>query len=169
MVLQQLPNLNVSLLDLSAPMLERATQRVQEKTGGEVRAIQGDIRTIDLGEAQFDVIVASAVLHHLREESEWRDVFDKFFRALKAGGSIWIFDLVESSIPAIQTLMWQRYGEYLTELKNEEYRDEVFAYIAKEDTPRPLLFQLDLLREVGFANVDVLHKNSCFAAFGGAK
>ena len=166
MVLQQLPNLNVSLLDLSAPMLERATQRVQEKTGGEVRAIQGDVREVDLGEAQFDVIVASAVLHHLREENEWRDAFAKFFRALKAGGSIWIFDLVESSIPAIQTLMWQRYGEYLTELKNEAYRDEVFAYIEKEDTQRPLLFQLDLLREVGFETIEVLHKNSCFAAFG---
>jgi len=169
MVLQQLPDLNVSLIDLSEPMLERAKQRVQEKTGGKVTAIQGDVRELDLGEAQFDVIVASAVLHHLREESEWCEAFAKFFHALRVGGSIWIFDLVESSIPAIQTLMRQRYGVYLTELKNEEYRDEVFAYIAKEDTPRPLLFQLDMLREVGFSNVDVLHKNSCFAAFGGVK
>jgi tRNA (cmo5U34)-methyltransferase len=169
MVLQELPDLNVSLIDLSEPMLERAVARVQEKTGGEVRAIQGDVRELDLGEAQFDVIVASAVLHHLRDESEWRDVFTKFFRALKDGGSIWIFDLVESSIPAIQTLMWNRYGEYLSTLKDEEYRDTVFAYIEKEDTQRPLIFQLDLLREVGFANVEVLHKNSCFAAFGGVK
>ena len=27
------------------------------------------------------------------------------------------------------------------------------------------MFQLDLLREVGFETVDVLHKNSAFAAF----
>ena len=27
----------------------------------------------------------------------------------------------------------------------------------------------DLLREVGFAQVEVLHKNGCFAAFGGVK
>jgi tRNA (cmo5U34)-methyltransferase len=45
----------------------------------------------------------------------------------------------------------------------------VFAYIDKEDTPRPLLFQLDLLRRVGFAQVEVLHKNVCFAAFGACK
>lgn len=169
MLLEYLPHCDVSLLDLSERMLERATLRVQEKTSGEVTAIQGDVREIDLGEAQFDIIVAAATLHHLREENQWRDVFAKLFRALRVGGSIWVFDLVESSIPAIQTLMWNRYGAYLTELKNEKYCDEVFAYIAKEDTPRPLLFQLDLLREVGFSKVEVLHKNSCFAAFGAIK
>src|ERR1700680_4066467 len=65
--------------------------------------------------------------------------------------------------------MRQRYGEYLTRLKDEAYRDHVFAYVEKEDTPRPLLFQLDLLRQVGFAQVEVLHKNLCFAAFGAVK
>ena len=62
-----------------------------------------------------------------------------------------------------------RYGEYLTGLKDDAYRDHVFAYVEKEDTPRPLLFQLDLLRQVGFAQVEVLHKNVCFAAFGDVK
>jgi tRNA (cmo5U34)-methyltransferase len=65
--------------------------------------------------------------------------------------------------------MRQRYGEYPTRLKDESYRDQVFAYVEKEDTPRPLLFQLDLLRQVGFAQVEVLHKNLCFAAFGAVK
>ena len=31
------------------------------------------------------------------------------------------------------------------------------------------MFQLDLLRTVGFGQVELLHKNSCFAAFGGIK
>ena len=65
--------------------------------------------------------------------------------------------------------MRQRYGEYLTRLKDAAYWDHVFAYVEKEDTPRPLLFQLDLLRQVGFAQVEVLHKNVCFAAFGAVK
>ena len=66
-------------------------------------------------------------------------------------------------------MMWQRYGEYLTQLGGEDYRDKVFAYIAKEDSPRPVTFQLDLLRRVGFSKVELLHKNSCFAAFGAVK
>ena len=83
----------------------------------------------------------------------------------RCGSSIW--SRVRS--PAVQQLMCQRYGEYLTRLKDEAYRDHVFAYVEKEDTPRPLLFQLDMLRQVGFAQVEVLHKNVCFAAFGAVK
>lgn len=168
-LLEQLPNLNVTLVDLSQPMLDRAVQRIQPKTTGAVKAIQSDIRQLDLGQNRFDIILAAAVLHHLRTDDEWRAVFQKFHDALRPGGAIWIFDLIESSIPEIQTLMWRRYGEYLAALKDEAYRDAVFAYIAKEDTPRSVPFQLDLFRTVGFSEVEILHKNSCFAAFGAVK
>jgi tRNA (cmo5U34)-methyltransferase len=108
-------------------------------------------------------------LHHLRDDAEWRSVFAKIHAALKPGGSFWICDLIEHSDSRIQSLMWDRYGEFLARLKDTAYRDEVFAYITQEDTPRPLMFQLDLLRAVGFREVEVLHKNSCFAAFGAIK
>lgn len=168
-LLEQLPNLDVTLIDLSQPMLDRATERVGRATTGGVRAIRGDIREVELPDQGFDIVLAAAVLHHLRTDAEWRAVFTAFHRALRPGGSVWIFDLVESSIPAVQRLQWRRYGEYLTGLKDDAYRDHVFAYVEREDTPRPLLFQLDLLREVGFAQVDVLHKTVCFAAFGSVK
>ncbi|HEY2251031.1 MAG TPA: class I SAM-dependent methyltransferase, partial [Planctomycetaceae bacterium] len=149
--------------------LDRAAARVGQVTTGKVTTRQGDIREIELGEQQFDIVLASAVLHHLRTDLEWRAVFTAFYRALRTGGSLWIFDLVESSIPAVETLMHEKYGEYLTRLKDKTYRDQVFAYVAKEDTPRPLMFQLDVLRQAGFVHVDVLHKNLCFAAFGAQK
>ena len=168
-LLEQLPNLDVTLIDLSQPMLERAKERVKRATAGSITSIQGDIREIKLPDLGFDIVLAAAVLHHLRTDSEWRNVFAAFHRALRPGGSVWVFDLVESTIPAVQQLMRQQYGEYLTRLKDEAYRDHVFAYVEKEDTPRPLLFQLDLLRQVGFSQVEVLHKNICFAAFGAVK
>lgn len=168
-LLQLLPDLNVSLIDLSRPMLERAEQRLASATKGRIEAFQADVRELDLGESRFDVVVAAAVLHHLRTDEEWEAVFAKFFKALRPGGSIWISDLIEHSTPAIQEMMWRRYGEYLAGLKDEAYRDAVFAYVTKEDTPRPLMYQLDLLRKVGFRQVEVLHKNSVFAAFGAWK
>lgn len=168
-LLEFLPNLSVTLIDLSQPMLQRARQRVSEVTTGQVNTIQADVRQIQLSESGFDIVLAAAVLHHLREEAEWRDVFASIHRALRPGGSFWVFDLVESSLPQIAALMRKRYGEYLVELKDAAYRDQVFAYIQKEDTPRPLLFQLALLRQVGFDDVEVLHKNVCFAAFGAVK
>lgn len=168
-LLQHLPNLNATLVDLSLPMVERAKTRIGAATSGEVNSIQGDIRQIALPTGGFDIILAAAVLHHLRSDEEWRDVFAAFYRALRPGGSLWIFDMVQSSIPAVENLMRRRYGEYLTALKDESYRDHVFAYVEKEDTPKPLMFQLDLLREVGFDQVELLHKNSGFAAFGAVK
>ncbi len=168
-LLERLPNLDATLIDLSKPMLDRASERVGRATTGKVTVIQGDIREIRLPEQSFDVILAAAVLHHLRTDSEWRKVFAAFHRSLRPGGSVWIFDLVESSISGIQRLMQKKYGEYLTALKDEVYRDHVFAYVEKEDTPKPLIFQIELLRDVGFDQIDVLHKNVCFAAFGAVK
>ncbi len=168
-LLERLPNLDATLIDLSQPMLDRARERVSRATTRRITTVQGDIREVKLSEGEFDIVLAASVLHHLRADEEWREVFAAFHRALRPGGSLWVFDLVESSIPAIQGLMRRRYGEYLTGLKDEAYRDHVFAYVEKEDTPRSLLFQLDLLRLVGFAQVEVLHKNVCFAAFGAVK
>jgi tRNA (cmo5U34)-methyltransferase len=168
-LLESIPNLAVTLIDLSRPMLEKAKERVSQATNGKITLLQGDIREISLPDETFDIVLASAVLHHLRTDSEWHAVFASLYRALRRGGSFWIFDLVESSISAIQSMMRHHYGDYLTNLQDESYRDHVFAYIEKEDTPRPLLFQLDLLRNVGFSQVEILHKNLCFAAFGAVK
>ncbi len=168
-LLEHLPGLDVTLVDLSQPMLDRAALRIRPVTCGIVTTIQGDIREIPLAEAGCDLILAAAVLHHLRTDAEWQAVFSSFHRALRPGGSIWIFDLIESSLPAVQSMMWKRYGDYLTEFKDEAYRDHVFAYVEQEDSPRPLVYQLELLKNVGFADVEILHKNSCFAAFGAVK
>jgi tRNA (cmo5U34)-methyltransferase len=168
-LLQVLPNLNATLVDLSQPMLERAVQRIRPATSGEVKTAQADIRELDLGEAQFDIILAAAVFHHLRGADEWRSVFSKGYTSLRPGGSLWIFDMLEHSTAAVQALMWERYGEYLVQLKDEQYREHVFGYIEQEDTPRSLMFQIDMLREVGFRDVEILHKNSVFAAFGAIK
>ncbi len=167
--LAALPKLDVTLVDLSQAMLDRAVERISQVEVGPITTHQADIRDLALGEAQFDLILAAAVLHHLREQTEWQAVFAKFYAALKPGGSVWISDLIEHSTAPGQAVMWARYGDYLTRLKGEAYRDQVFAYIEQEDTPRPLLFQIDMLRKVGFSQVEILHKNSCFAAFGAIK
>ena len=168
-ILQTIPNLNITLVDLSQPMLDRAVQRIRPVTTGAIMAKQSDIRVLELGTGQFDIILAAAVFHHLRSDGEWEAVFSKCYQALKPGGAIWISDLIEHSTEPVQALMWARYGEYLTDFRDAAYREQVFAYIEQEDTPRPLLYQIDLLRKVGFQSIEILHKNSVFAAFGAIK
>ncbi|WP_394677239.1 class I SAM-dependent methyltransferase [uncultured Sphingobacterium sp.] len=163
-------NPNVSLLDLSQPMLNRAKERVGKLTNGEIQLIKGDFRVAALEENKFDVIIATSVLHHLRDDKDWENAFSKLFRLLRTGGSLWIFDLIEQNNEQLQKLIYrEKYGEYLTNLKDEQYRDHVFDYIEHEDTPRSLIYQLNLLTQVGFKNVDVLHKNLCFASYMGFK
>lgn len=168
-LLQQKSPLDVDLLDISQPMLDRALERTQPLTSGTIRTFQKDFRSADLPFEHYDIIIAAAVLHHLRDDWDWQMTFEKIYALTAPGGSVWITDLVSHEFPAIQSLMWHRYGAYLTDLKDEAYRDNVFAYIQKEDSPRPVTYQLDLLKQVGFDHVEILHKNSCFAAFGAIK
>ena len=134
-----------------------------------IKIYQGDFRTIDLPENRYDVILAAAVLHHLRDDKDWETAFQKIYNLTAPGGSVWISDLVFHETETVQSMMWERYGNYLSSLGGEDYKNQVFDYIEKEDSPRPVTYQLDLLRKVGFIHVELLHKNSCFAAFGAIK
>jgi tRNA (cmo5U34)-methyltransferase len=168
-LLQLRPGFAADLLDLSAPMLDRARERVTAAGADPVRTFQADFRAADLAPGSYDVVLAAAVLHHLRDDADWEAAFRKIYELLAPGGSVWITDLVFHETRAVDELMWRRYGDYLEKLGGADYREKVFAYIDLEDSPRPLTYQLDLLRKVGFAGVDVLHKNSNFAAFGAVK
>jgi len=168
-LLEVLPRLDVTLVDLSERMLDRAVERLRPVSTGSLRPIQSDVRDLELGDANFDVIIAAAVLHHLRTDAEWQAVFAKCYRALRPGGSLWIADLISHSVPSVQDLFWARYGEFLREARGEAYRDDALHYIEIEDTPKPLVDQIDLLRQAGFRTVEILHKASCFAAFGAVK
>jgi tRNA (cmo5U34)-methyltransferase len=96
-------------------------------------------------------------------------MFGKIYKALKPGGSFWISDLVSHQSEQIKKLFEDRYSNYLDTLGGPEYRQKVLDYVQYEDTPRSLNYQLALLAKVGFNHIDVLHKNSSFAAFGAIK
>jgi tRNA (cmo5U34)-methyltransferase len=157
------------LCDLSKPMLEKAEERLAGETTGVIRTFHGDFRDQSLPESGYDVVLAAAVLHHLREDDDWERTFAKIYSLLRPGGSFWVTDLVIHESGEVHKLMWQRYAGYLTELGGKEYQEKVFAYIDKEDSPRPVTFQLELMKRVGFVKTELLHKNSCYAAFGGIK
>ena len=168
-LLQFVSPFDCDLIDLSRPMLERAQARIAVVNSGEIQNFQGDFRTVELPEQKYDVILAAAVLHHLRDDHDWETAFHKIYKLTAPGGSVWITDLVSHESRPIQAMMWSRYGEYLRSIGGEEHKDRVFTYIDKEDSPRPVTYQLNLLRESGFDTVELLHKNSCFAAFGAIK
>ncbi|HWB52620.1 MAG TPA: class I SAM-dependent methyltransferase [Tepidisphaeraceae bacterium] len=165
-LMQGLKLQRVTLIDLSQPMLDRASERIHAADPHvEIRTMQTDVRQADLAQSEFDIITAAAVLHHLRTDLEWQAVFAKFHAALSPNGSLWVSDIVDHEIPGVRKIAWQRFGEYLEDFKGPEYRQKVFDYIEQEDTPRSLAFQINTLRKVGFSKIEVLHANACFAAY----
>ena len=168
-VLRETGPLNRYLVDLNLPMLERAFERVNAANATSVFVHQADLRDLEFEPESFDAIVAGAVLHHLRDDADWNHVFQKLHGWLKPGGRLYVSDLVWFDDPQVQNLMWQQYGEYLVDLGGEKYRETVFTYIDKEDSPRSLNYQLELLRGCGFSTSEVLHRNSVFAAYYGQK
>lgn len=168
-MLSKLADLNCTLVDLSKPMLDKAFERVSLETTGEIEVFQGDIRAVTLKENNFDIILAGAVLHHLRADNDWEVTFKKLYSLLKPGGCLMISDLVTQDHPVVTEYTWEKYGDYLEAVGGKTYRDQVLAYIAKEDSPRSINYQVDLMKKVGFTSVEILHKNMCFGAFGGIK
>jgi tRNA (cmo5U34)-methyltransferase len=169
MMLSKIPYLDCTLVDLSKPMLDKALERVSQETKNKVTVLHGDIRNVPLTKNHYDIILAGAVLHHLRDDNDWETTFKKLFRLLKPGGCLMISDLITQDTEWLTEYTWERYGDYLEEICGKEYRQKVLDYVAKEDSPRSMNFQLDLMKQVGFRKVEILHKNICFGAFGGIK
>lgn len=168
-MLTKIADLNCTLVDLSKPMLDKAKERVSAKTNNKVETIQGDIREVELKEKSFDIILAGAVLHHLRDDNDWETTFDKLYNLLKPGGCLMISDLIAQETNAVNEYTWERYGDYLESIDGKEYRKKVLDYVEKEDSPRSMTYQLELMKKVGFKKTEILHKNMCFGAFGGIK
>lgn len=164
-----LPDVDCTLVDISANMLERAVERVGEITSGKVAALYGDYRELDLGEDQYDVVTAGTTLHHLRGDEEWELVLRKVYRALKSGGTFWINDIVIGETDELTQLMLDGWISKLQKQVSAEEVDMYFNRYESEDTPRTLSYQLDLMKQVGFQETFVLHKHFNFAAFGARK
>ena len=85
MMLSKDPNLNCTVVDLSKLMLDNAFERVSQVTKNNVEILQGDIRKVDLKQNHYDIILAGAVLHNLRDDQDLETTFSKLYSIHKPG------------------------------------------------------------------------------------
>ncbi|MDR0409820.1 MAG: class I SAM-dependent methyltransferase, partial [Spirochaetaceae bacterium] len=168
-MLNKIPDMECVLLDLSLPMLNKACERVSTLTTKRVKIIQSDIRSAPLQDEYFDIILAGAVLHHLRDDDDWKQVFSKIYGLLKTGGCLMISDLITQDNTVLAAYMTDLYEKYLTETGGALYSKKVLDYVEKEDSPRSINYQMDVMKQSGFRTIDILHKNTCFAALAAIK
>jgi SAM-dependent methyltransferase len=90
--------LSAVILDLPEAVEQAAPILAAENMGDRVVHRAGDALTEDLGEAEYDLVLVSQLVHHFSEE-ENRDLARRIARALRPGGIHAIFDAFRPTTP----------------------------------------------------------------------
>lgn len=163
-IARRIPDVKLTILDLSRPMLDRAKQRLEAEHFVVEHMIQADIKDAELPKNRFDIVVAGASLHHLRDKADWMAVFRSVFDSLRPGGTFWIWDLIKHENETIEAVQKKRYADYLISFKDESFQQHVFDDIDASDSPESMQFLWESLTKTGFRKIDILHKNTVFMA-----
>jgi tRNA (cmo5U34)-methyltransferase len=70
-----------------------------------------------LKENEYDIILAGAVLHHLRDDNDWETTFKKLYTVLRPGGCLMISDLVTQETDSINNYVTEK--RFLITLKKK--------------------------------------------------
>ena len=92
------PALSAVVLDLPSAIRHAAPILARENMGERVVHRAGDALTEDLGEAQWDFVYISQLLHHFDEPTN-RTFMQRVARALKPGGHVVVLELNRPASP----------------------------------------------------------------------
>ena len=164
-LLRAFPAADCTLLDISPAMLARAHDRVAPVAAGQLTFVEGDLRTAELPEGHFDIVVAAAVLHHLRDDADWTLGFSRIHALLKKGGVLLVSDLIRHEDPAVEAVFKGRQEAFLREALGDAEAERIMRSIAESDTPTSLGYQFALLKKIGYRETCLLHKTLVFGAY----
>jgi tRNA (cmo5U34)-methyltransferase len=167
-------SIEATLVDGSPTMLEAAGKRLThfDRTHF-VKASFQDLLMQDPLKDTFCFVVSSLAIHHLVMEQK-EALFKYIHHHLDPGGLFLNIDVVLSPTEDLENYyltLWQEWIEaHAADSKKttllpvpKQYKDN------SDNTPDPLLPQLQALENVGFKNVDCYYKYGIFAMFGGTK
>lgn len=162
---QQYGEAKFTLVDIAENMLKIAEQ----KLGKNCTYINSDFNSFDF-DKQYDVIVSSLALHHLETDSDKQLFYNKIYKALKEGGVFINGDVVKAQTEKLQETFIEKWVAYMNrsvDIKeiNEKWLPNYYA----EDRPIPLMSHLEMLKNAGFKDIDVVWKYYGFSVYKGSK
>jgi tRNA (cmo5U34)-methyltransferase len=172
---EQYPDNAFYLLDGSADMLAKARQRLEGKKVAFIQQTFEEYLDAPPADQTYDMVFSSNAIHHL-DYSDKARMYAKLFRECKFGGVFLNIDVVKAASERSeqwQFAMWEDWmDERLAQVGGKVGTHDGLPEAAKvkpENKPSGLFEQLQLLRQVGFRDVDCFYKYGVFALFGGTK
>jgi tRNA (cmo5U34)-methyltransferase len=166
--------IDATLVDGSQEMLKAAGMRLARFDRKHlIHASFQDLLAQDPLQNTFCFVLSSLAIHHL-VMAEKEAMFEYVHRHMDPGGFFLNIDVVLSPTDNLEKwylALWQEWIDAHTAGSKkasllpvpQQYKDNL------DNTPDPLLPQLQSLTSIGFENVDCYYKYGIFAMFGGSK
>ena len=130
------PDVHVTVIDITENMVEKLKTR---DFADKVTAICGDFFEVDFGK-DYDAVISTSALHHFKKE-EKVILYKKIYDCLKENGEFLNSDFIAETEEIEK--------EQLYELDNE------FDKYKHIDIPMTIEHELEVLKEVGFKDIEV--------------
>lgn len=178
-LLKENDQIKVTLIDGSAEMLKNARENLNNYNN--INFIQKTFQELikdgsgeNILKDGFDFIVSSLAIHHLCSE-EKKSLFQYIYDHLNSGGFFLNIETVKA--PTNELESWYRviWKEWIQENQIKLDVKKSFEYLPEQyknnpdNHPDTLETQLNMLKSIGFKQVDCYYKYGIFTIFGGRK
>jgi tRNA (cmo5U34)-methyltransferase len=164
-IFARVPNARVTAVDLSSEMLARLKAKLERAWyGPQVEIVQGSYLTMPFPADGFDYVVSVQTMHHFTPDVKL-GLYARIADALKAGGMYIEGDYVAP--PDEERSLLARYAEVMRSLRAAGVvgEDELADGKYHIDIPPSVQSQVAVLREAGFAYVEVVFEQGAAAVF----
>jgi ubiquinone/menaquinone biosynthesis C-methylase UbiE len=155
----------VIAVDEDSAILDIARARLA-RDGAVASFVQSSFLDVTL--PRCDAIVASLAFHHVRTLEHKRQLYGDCHKSLTSGGLLVSVDCFVSADARLAELEREAWRVHLRRSYSEAEADGYFAAWAMEDVYFPLMQELELLRDAGFA-ADVVWRVAPFAVIAARK
>ena len=164
----------VTLVDGSEEMIEAAQKRLSGQTDKYyIQASFQQLLADDPVGGNFDFIYSSLAIHHLSFDEKKR-LYAYIYDHLSQGGWFVHYDVV--LLPSNELEKWYLsfWREWINKHPAKERREQLLGIPNQykdnpDNLPDSLESQLNVLKEIGFCNIDCFYKYGIFSLFGGSK
>ena len=161
------PHSKISCIDIAENMIQMA--KIKLKNYDDIEYYTGDFSEFDFKE-NYDVIVSSLALHHIKTDNDKKKFYTKIYSALKEGGVFVNSDVVLGSNENLNKIYRKNWIDFLLKnLPENEVNEKWLPKQLEEDFPAPLINHLNWLKESGFRGIDVIWKYYGFVVYCGTR